>query len=125
MKIQTIFFYSVCTKFFFCPYVMASRTHTRCRQQLLQTTSSQKLLHVQTFCTYVAWVSAYKLCAQQLHQGLTGHTACQNVPKSIYLKNSLPQNQKWCRKTEYSFGKLKRSFISCTNRIFFQLILLL
>ena len=34
--------------FFFCPYVMASRTRTRCRQQLLQTSSSQKLLHLQT-----------------------------------------------------------------------------
>jgi hypothetical protein len=33
--------------FFFCSYVMASRTHMRCHQQLLQTSSSQKLLHLQ------------------------------------------------------------------------------
>jgi hypothetical protein len=36
-------------------------------------------------CTHVAWVSAYKFCAQQLHQIHTGHTACQNVPKKHFL----------------------------------------
>jgi hypothetical protein len=46
------------------------------------------------FCTHKAWVSAYKLCAQQLHQVLTGHTVCQNVPKNISFKNLLLQNQK-------------------------------
>jgi hypothetical protein len=40
------------------------------------------------FCTHVDWVSAYKFCAQQLHQMHTGHTACQNVPKNAFLKNS-------------------------------------
>jgi hypothetical protein len=34
------------------------------------------------FCTRVAWVSAYKFCAQQLHQVQTGHTACQYGPWS-------------------------------------------
>jgi hypothetical protein len=36
------------------------------------------------FCTHVAWVSAYKFCAQQLHQMHTGHTACQNAPKKAF-----------------------------------------
>jgi hypothetical protein len=36
------------------------------------------------FCTLVAWVSAYKFCAQQLHQMHTGHTAFQNVPKKAF-----------------------------------------
>jgi hypothetical protein len=44
--------------------------------------------------------------------------------KNISFKNLL-QNQKWCRKTEYSFGKLTRSFISFVDDIFLQLILLL
>jgi hypothetical protein len=76
---------------------MASRTSTRSRQQLLQTSSSQKLLHLQTpepkliFCTHVAWVSAYKFCAQQLHQVHTGHTACQNVPKKAFPLKSSPE----------------------------------
>jgi hypothetical protein len=52
------------------------------------------------FCTHVAWVSAYKFCAQQLHQMHTGHTACQ---KSNSFKDLL-QKQKCCRETEYSFG---------------------
>jgi hypothetical protein len=41
-----------------------------------------KILHLQTlffFCTNVAWVSAYKFCAQQLYQLHIGHTASQKA----------------------------------------------
>jgi hypothetical protein len=58
----------------------------------------------------------------------TASSSAHSVPilcqKRISFKNLL-QNKKWCRKTAYSFGKLKRSFISFANGIFLQLILLL
>jgi hypothetical protein len=79
--------------------------HTRCRQPLLQTSSSHKLLHLET--TPVAWVSAYKFCAQQLHQVHTGHIVCQNVPIKHFLYKSSSPEPKVVQKNLIQFWKAK------------------
>jgi hypothetical protein len=89
--------------FFFCPYAMASRT--RYRQQLLQTSSSQKLLHLTTlfFAHMLLGLVPTNFVHNSFIKCTQGTQRAKMCQKNISFKNLLLQNQKWCRKTEYSF----------------------
>jgi hypothetical protein len=43
------------------------------------------------FGRLIAYICAYKFCAQQSNHVHTGHTACHNVPKTPFKKSSYPE----------------------------------